>query len=133
VYGGGVGSPEASRGGVAGDLDRDGDVDLVQVNVRGGLQLLRNDTPRRGRWLGVRLPGHRAVGARVALELPGGDTLVRWLHRQAGYASSQPGELHFGLGEVERVERLHVRWRDGSEVERLDVEPDQWVELRGAE
>ncbi|HJL04635.1 MAG TPA: CRTAC1 family protein [Polyangiaceae bacterium LLY-WYZ-15_(1-7)] len=133
VYDGGVGSPEASRGGVAGDLDRDGDVDLVQVNVRGGLQLLRNDTPRRGRWLGVRLPGHRAVGARVALELPGGDTLVRWLHRQAGYASSQPGELHFGLGEVERVERLHVRWRDGSEVERLDVEPDQWVELRGAE
>jgi hypothetical protein len=113
---------EVSRGLVAGDLDRDGDVDLVIVNSNGSVRLYRNETPRQGHWLAVRAidPALRrdAVGARVEVQLDG-RALSRTVTAARSYFSSADLTTHFGLGEAERVDRILVRWPDGT-IEHFD-------------
>ena len=106
----GVASVEQGRGAVFGDLDRDGDVDIVQVHADGPPLVLLNESPRRGGWLRVELPGR--IGTEVTVDL-GAARLVRELRRHEGYASGQPAELYFGLGDAESVDVV-ARHRDGS-------------------
>jgi hypothetical protein len=113
---------EVSRGLVAGDLDRDGDVDLVIANSNGSVRLYRNEAPRQGHWLALRAidPALRrdAVGARVEVQLDG-RVLSRTVTAARSYFSSADLTAHFGLGEAERVDRIVVRWPDG-EIEHFD-------------
>ena len=113
---------EVSRGLVAGDLDRDGDVDLVVTNANGTVRLYRNETPRQGHWLAVRAidPALRrdAIGARIEVRL-GRRVLVRTVTAARSYLSSGDLTTHFGLGEAERVDRILVRWPDGA-IEHFD-------------
>jgi hypothetical protein len=113
---------EVSRGMVAADIDRDGDVDLVVANSNGTVRLYRNETPRKGHWLAVRAidPALRrdAVGARIEVWLDD-RVLVRTVTAARSYFSSADLTTHFGLGETERVDRILVRWPDGA-IERFD-------------
>jgi hypothetical protein len=113
---------EVSRGLVAGDLDRDGDVDLVVTNANGTVRLYRNETPRQGHWLAVRAidPALRrdAIGARIEVRLDR-RVLVRTVTAARSYLSSADLTTHFGLGEAERVDRILVRWPDGA-IEHFD-------------
>jgi hypothetical protein len=108
---------EVSRGLVAGDLDRDGDVDLVVTNANGTVRLYRNETPRQGHWLAVRAidPALRrdAVGARIEVRLDH-RVLVRTVTAARSYLSSADLTTHFGLGEAERVDQIRVHWPDGA-------------------
>jgi hypothetical protein len=107
---------EIGKGLAAGDIDRDGDLDLLVSNTQGRARLYRNDAPRRGHWLAVRAvdPRYRrdAIGARVMVEF-GGRQAVRTISGAASYLSSSPAVAHFGLGPVQTVDRVHVRWPDG--------------------
>ncbi len=101
------------RGLASGDLNRDGQADLV-VAGRGYLAVhLSGGTAYSG--LTVRLPadamGH---GARAEATVDG-RTLVRWMAPAGSFSSSAP-EVIFGLGDATRVDRLEVTWRDGSTV-----------------
>ena len=113
---------EVSRGLVAGDLDRDGDVDLVVTNANGTVRLYRNETPRLGHWLAVRAidPALRrdAIGARIEVRLDR-RVLLRTVTAARSYLSSADLTTHFGLGEAERVDRILVRWPDGA-IEHFD-------------
>ena len=108
---------EVSRGLVAGDLDRDGDVDLVVTNANGSVRLYRNETPRQGHWLAVRAidPALRrdAVGARIEVRLDH-RVLVRTVTAAHSYLSSADLTTHFGLGEAERVDQIRLHWPDGA-------------------
>jgi hypothetical protein len=106
------------RGSAGADFDNDGDVDVLVTNLNDRPALLRNDTPRSGRhWLGVRLVGRRpnrdAIGALVRVEV-GGRTQVRARLSGGGYLSQHDSRLHFGLGEHTTVDRIVVKWPDGS-------------------
>jgi len=130
---------KASRGLAAGDLDRDGDIDLVVVNTLERADVLENKTGSANQWLSVRAVGgargispqgspkvsnRDGIGARITVQA-GGRTQVKDVHSSSSYLAANPREVHFGLGQVERIERVEVRWPSGV-VDRLtDVNVNQ--------
>ncbi|MDX1502326.1 MAG: ASPIC/UnbV domain-containing protein, partial [Thermoanaerobaculia bacterium] len=123
---------EVSRAVMVGDLDHDGDLDALLTQCDGPARLFRNDAPRAGRWVAARVldrPGGTAVeGARVTAEA-GGVLRLALQTSGRGYLSSAPVPAHLGLGRVERVERLAVRWPDGRRAELRDLPPDRVYEI----
>jgi enediyne biosynthesis protein E4 len=113
----GVADTGQGRGLVCFDYDRDGDIDIYIQNGYGAARLYRNDLAG-ARSLTLRLRGHApnagAIGARVWLQTDAG-TQMRELAAGNNFLSSNPPELYFGLGASAQIERLRVRWPDGSE------------------
>jgi len=126
----------SARGVALGDPDDDGDVDALVIDIDQAPRLLENRSPRRGRWISVRLVGRGAnrdaLGATVAVEA-GGRTWTREMRTVQGLYSSHDPRLHFGLGPVEAVERVTVRWPDGAEQVVEDVPLDALLTIRRAE
>jgi enediyne biosynthesis protein E4 len=108
-----VGLEEVSRGLAFGDVDNDGDVDLLIGNNGGPLRLLRNEAKRQGRWLGLGLStGKRdAQGARVIIEA-GGRTLVRRTQTDGSYLSARDPRLQIGLSANISSVKVKVEWPD---------------------
>ena len=112
--GGFVATPGLTRGLAFGDLDNDGDVDLVTSSINNKLSVYRNDAPKKGDWLQVRaLTGNRdAIGARMEL-VQGDEVHVRYLLRSYSYLASNDPRLHFGIKSNSEECRLRVLWPDG--------------------
>ena len=105
-----------SFGAAFGDLNGDGNMDLVYSNYQGGVTLLRN-TGDTGHRVVCALRGTRSnrfgVGAKVTLESAAG-IQVRTLTLGRGFMSSSEPIVHFGLGEDAVIRRLTVRWPSGA-------------------
>lgn len=107
---------EVSRGMAFGDIDRDGDVDMLVSSLDNRIRLFRNDTPTsENRWLFVRAitQNRDALGAQVTLQV-GSRALMGYVLPGTSYLSSNAPIVHFGLGTIDAVEAIEVRWTDGS-------------------
>jgi len=109
---------EVSRGAAFGDVDNDGDTDVLVVNNNGPVRLFRNNIGQDKKWLGLRLIdagcGRDLLGARVALKRKGLPTLWRRVRTDGSYCSANDPRVLFGLGENDSVTEVEVYWPDGS-------------------
>lgn len=105
------------RGAAFGDVDNDGDTDVLIVDGDGPARLLVNQVGSRKPWIGLRLAGGKAardlLGARVTVFRKGAPALVRRSSTDGSYASAHDPRVLVGLGEARDVERLRVDWPDG--------------------
>ncbi len=105
-----------SRGLAVGDLNNDGQMDLVVANQETRPSIVRNLGAPNGRWLLVKLRGTRsnrsAIGARVTLRA-GGRAQIREVKSGGSYLSQSDLRLHFGLGASDEIDELAVRWPSG--------------------
>jgi hypothetical protein len=122
-----------SRGLAVGDIDNDGDLDLVVSNDHGPARLYRNDLPGKGNWLMVRAVdpalGRDAIGATVEVRA-GALTMVRPVTHCYSYLSSSEAAVHFGLGGADRADRIRVTWPDGATEAFEGVEANRTITLQ---
>jgi hypothetical protein len=132
----GLDDTAVTRGVIAADLNRDGFLDVVRRQLAGVVyvDLARCDDSA---WLSVQLskPGDNANAIGAEVTIYAGDQ-VWWRAIEAGstsFASSGPAEAHFGLGDLDAVDRIEVWWPDGSTQALQGVETRQWVRIQQAE
>ena len=116
---------EVSRGAAFGDVDNDGDTDVLITNNCGSPRLLINQIGNRNHWIGLRLvdPAKRRdmIGTWVGVFRVEGPPLWRRVRTSASYASTNDPRLLVGLGDATDVTKVTAKWPDGS--------VEQWTEL----
>ena len=123
---------EVGRGAAFGDIDNDGDIDVLIGNNNGPLRLLVNNVGSQNHWIGLRLVGGTTtrrdmLGARVGVVLADGSTRWRRVRSDGSYASANDPRVIVGLGEATEVRRVQVRWPSGETEEWPDPAVDAWT------
>jgi hypothetical protein len=112
---------EVGRGAAFGDIDNDGDTDVVVTNNNGPVRLLINNLGRRNQWLGLRLVGKDGgrdlLGTKVEIVSSNKPVLRRRARTDGSYLSANDPRVLVGLGRVARIDVVRVRWPDGSVAE----------------
>jgi len=125
---------EVSRGAAFGDVDNDGDVDVLVTNNNGPVRLLLNDAGDGRHWLQLRLRGTSdnadGIGARVGVVRTGVPTPWRRVHTDGSYLSASDPRVHFGLGTQAQIEAVLVEWPSGRREAWLRPGVDRLLTLR---
>ncbi len=128
--------PSVGRGATYGDLDADGDLDIVMTNVGDKPRVLRNDLETGNQWLGVRLiyrgGNQHGIGSIVRL-VSDKITQIRYITRTRSYLSQFDAVAQFGLGESTHIDSIDILWPDGTSEAFPITELNQLVTLKYGE
>ncbi|MCP4151686.1 MAG: CRTAC1 family protein [bacterium] len=118
LAGKGIHLSEVSRGAAFGDVDNDGDIDVMVINNNGPVRLMRNNVGHKKKWLGLSLVDGKTKsylpGTLVALKRKGKPTLWRRVRTDGSYCSANDPRVHFGLDDSDTIESVEIHWPDGS-------------------
>ncbi len=131
---------EVGRGAAFGDIDNDGDIDVLVSNNNGPVQLLINNIGNRNHWIGLRLVGaptgghptqhgRDMLGARVQVVLDDGSSKWRRARADGSYASANDPRVLVGLGKATHISSVRVIWPDGRTEEWSGVPVDRYTTL----
>lgn len=124
---------EVGRGAASGDVDNDGDTDVLVTNNNGPARLYLNEVGNRNHWLGLRLVGNTGrdmIGAKVEIVISKDRVLRRRVRTDGSYLSANDPRVLAGLGAFDRVQSVRVRWPDGTTEEFKDVVIDKYNTLK---
>ena len=126
--------PIVGRGLAIGDYDNDGKIDILIVDSEGTPLLLHNESPNsKNHWLGIQLTGTKSNrnGYGAVLTLTSGDKKwIRHCHSDGSYLSASDSRVHFGLGELTKMDSLQIRWADGSTETHNNLQIDRYISLK---
>jgi len=124
---------EVSRGAAFGDVDNDGDTDVLVTNNNGPARMFLNDVGNKNHWLGLRLVGKTGgdvLGARVEIFVTKDLVLRRRTRTDGSYLSANDPRVLVGLGQATRIHSVRVRWPDGTVDEWRDLPVDKYTTLK---
>ena len=124
---------EVSRGAAFGDVDNDGDTDVLVSNNNGPVRLFINEVGNRNHWLGLRLAGKNGrdmLGAQLEVVVSKGNVLRRRARTDGGYLSANDPRVLVGLGTTTGVQSVRVRWPGGTIEEWKDLPIDRYTTLK---
>jgi hypothetical protein len=123
----------SSRGAAFADFANNGQLEIVVNNIDDQPFLYRPAHSRTGSWVRLKLEGTKsnrdAIGARVTVTAAGRAQIAE-VRSAESYVSSSDVRLHFGLGEAQLIERIEVRWPDGTIEQRAGLAVNQEHFLR---
>lgn len=125
---------EVSRGAAFGDIDNDGDTDVLVVNNNGPVRLFLNQVGNRNNWLGLRLVGKTGrdmLGAQVEIVVSANNVLRRRVKTDGSYLSAHDPRVLAGIGSATRVQAVRVRWPDGALEEWKNLPLNKYTTLAG--
>ena len=133
ISGAGIQAEHLARGLAFGDLDNDGDVDVVVNNLDSAPSLLKNDGGNQRHALTVKCIGTRsnrsAIGTRVKVTVAGREQIDEVMSGSS-YYSQNDLRLHFGLGAAQKADRVEVLWPSGLKESFADVKANQIVVIQ---
>jgi len=121
------------RGAAFGDIDNDGDTDVLVTNNNGPAKLLINQAGNRNHWLGLRVVdsnGRDMLGARIEVVIRKDNVLWRRARTDGSYLTANDPRVLIGLGSATRVEAVRVHWPDGKVEEWKELPVDRYTTLK---
>jgi hypothetical protein len=133
----GISEQYSSRGAAFGDYNNNGDMDVLILNLNDPPSLLRNEGGNQQNWIKIKLVGTKcnrtAIGARVRV-MTGKHVQMDEVHSGDSVMSQSDLRLHFGLGKVETVDTIEVKWPTTQKIERFtQVKANQIITIREGE
>ena len=130
----GISERYSSRGAAFGDYDNDGDIDALVLNMNDVPSLLRNDGGNKQNWIKIKLVGTKcnrtAIGARVRM-VSGNHAQMDEVRSGSSVMSQSDLRLHFGLGKVQTIDLIEVKWPTTQKLEKFtNVKANQILTIR---
>lgn len=124
---------ETGRGAAFGDIDNDGDTDVIVTNKDGPARLYINNVGQNNNWLGLILQGTRsnrdALGARIRLTRSDGKIIWRVVRRDGSYQSASDPRILIGLGKIDDLQDVELHWPKGDVQKMVGLEPNRYHQI----